>query len=89
MLVKSSPEGAQRSIDRSSYRPLCHFSPPHAGLHRRCPEGSFSPRSGPAGYWGGNIDCNWIRDGTTMPLPVFHPGALLFFGDGHALQGDG
>jgi len=53
------------------------------------PEGSFSPRSGPAGYWGGNIDCNWIREGTTVPLPVFHPGALLFFGDGHALQGDG
>ena len=22
-------------------------------------------------------------------LPVFHPGALLFIGDGHALQGDG
>ena len=24
-----------------------------------------------------------------MLLPVFHRGGLLFFGDGHALQGDG
>ena len=24
-----------------------------------------------------------------MYLPVFHPGALFYFGDGHALQGDG
>ncbi|HEX2474704.1 MAG TPA: acetamidase/formamidase family protein, partial [Lacipirellulaceae bacterium] len=26
---------------------------------------------------------------TTVLLPVYHPGALLFIGDGHALQGDG
>ena len=24
-----------------------------------------------------------------LVFPVFHPGGLLFFGDGHALQGDG
>ena len=24
-----------------------------------------------------------------MYLPVFHPGAQFYFGDGHALQGDG
>jgi acetamidase/formamidase len=53
------------------------------------PQGDYAPRSGPAGYWGGNIDYNWIRPGTTVLLPVFHPGGLLFFGDGHALQGDG
>jgi acetamidase/formamidase len=62
---------------------------PMLGCIGVAPEGSFSPRSGPAGYWGGNIDYNWIREGTTVLLPVFHPGALLFFGDGHALQGDG
>ncbi|MSV32700.1 MAG: acetamidase [Bryobacterales bacterium] len=62
---------------------------PMLGCIGVAPEGDFSPRSGPAGYWGGNIDYNWIREGTTMLLPVFHPGGLLFFGDGHALQGDG
>lgn len=62
---------------------------PMLGCIGVAPEGDYSPRSGPAGYWGGNIDYNWIRQGTTVLLPVFHPGALLFFGDGHALQGDG
>ncbi len=28
-------------------------------------------------------------EGTTLYLPVFVPGALLFVGDGHAAQGDG
>ncbi len=62
---------------------------PMLGCIGVAPQGDFSPRSGPAGYWGGNIDYNWIRQGTTVLLPVFHPGGLLFFGDGHALQGDG
>ncbi len=62
---------------------------PMLGCIGVAPKGDFSPRSGPAGYWGGNMDYNWIREGTTVLLPVFHPGGLLFFGDGHALQGDG
>ena len=62
---------------------------PMLGCIGVAPEGDFSPRSGPAGYWGGNLDYNLIREGATVYLPVFHPGALLFFGDGHALQGDG
>jgi acetamidase/formamidase len=35
------------------------------------------------------MDYNQIREGTTLYLPVYHPGALLFLGDGHAGQGDG
>lgn len=62
---------------------------PMLGCIGVAPEGDYSPRSGPAGYWGGNIDYSWIREGTTVLLPVFHRGGLLFFGDGHALQGDG
>ena len=30
-----------------------------------------------------------MGEGATVILPVYHPGALLFLGDGHALQGDG
>src|SRR6185503_14957974 len=30
-----------------------------------------------------------IREGATLYLPVAQPGALLYVGDGHALQGDG
>ena len=41
------------------------------------------------GPFGGNLDASDVREGTTVYLPVFHPGALFYFGDGHALQGDG
>jgi len=38
---------------------------------------------------GGNMDYRGFREGATVYLPVFVPGALLHIGDGHALQGDG
>jgi amidase len=41
------------------------------------------------GSYGGNMDYNQMREGTTLYLPVYAPGALLFVGDGHAAQGDG
>jgi acetamidase/formamidase/creatinine amidohydrolase/Fe(II)-dependent formamide hydrolase-like protein len=41
------------------------------------------------GPFGGNMDVSDVREGTTVYLPVFHPGALFYFGDGHAAQGDG
>jgi acetamidase/formamidase len=41
------------------------------------------------GDFGGNMDTSDVREGTTVYLPVFHPGALFYFGDGHAAQGDG
>jgi amidase len=42
-----------------------------------------------SGSFGGNMDYNRIREGTAVYLPIFHPGALLLVGDGHAAQGDG
>jgi acetamidase/formamidase len=42
-----------------------------------------------SGPFGGNMDFVAMNEGTTLYLPVFQPGALLFMGDGHALQGDG
>jgi acetamidase/formamidase len=41
------------------------------------------------GNFGGNMDASDAREGTTVFLPVFYEGALFYFGDGHALQGDG
>ena len=35
------------------------------------------------------MDFNEIVEGATVYLPVSVPGALLYVGDGHALQGDG
>lgn len=74
---------------RTGKTPLEYPVEPMLGCIGVAPKGDFSPRSGPAGYWGGNLDYNLVREGATVYLPVFHAGALLFFGDGHALQGDG
>ena len=51
--------------------------------------GDFAPTSGPSGNYGGNLDYNEIGEGAAVILPVFHPGALLFLGDAHALMADG
>ena len=41
------------------------------------------------GNFGGNMDAPEAGVGNTLYLPVNVPGALLFFGDGHAAMGDG
>ena len=41
------------------------------------------------GDFGGNMDAADITERATVYLPVFHEGAYFYFGDGHALQGDG
>ncbi len=51
--------------------------------------GSAPISTGDTGRFGGNMDFNEIREGATVYLPVFQPGALLYLGDAHALQGDG
>jgi creatinine amidohydrolase len=53
------------------------------------PEGDMSFDGLWPGRFGGNMDASDVREGTTVYLPVFHPGALFYFGDGHALMGDG
>ncbi len=39
--------------------------------------------------YGGNMDCPEVCAGNTIYLPVSVPGALLYFGDAHLVQGDG
>lgn len=41
------------------------------------------------GKYGGNMDNRDLTIGTTLYLPVWQPGALLFMGDCHSVQGDG
>ena len=62
---------------------------PMLGCVGVAPPQNQSFRSGWLGPWGGNMDYNGLREGTTVYLPVFQEGALLFVGDGHALEGDG
>ncbi|MFN2459781.1 MAG: acetamidase/formamidase family protein [Candidatus Velthaea sp.] len=41
------------------------------------------------GQHAGNIDVKELTAGSTLFVPVWHPGGLIFTGDSHALQGDG
>jgi acetamidase/formamidase len=65
--------------------PLAPF-PGTIGVARAEP-GQYS--SVPPGPYGGNLDIRDMREGTTLYLPVFVPGALLWTGDSHAAQGNG
>lgn len=62
---------------------------PMLGCVGVAPPGKMAFRSGFLGNFGGNMDYNRMREGVTVYLPVYQPGALLFMGDGHAAQGDG
>jgi amidase len=42
-----------------------------------------------SGSLGGNMDFNGVAEGATIFLNVQQPGALLYLGDAHAVQGDG
>ena len=59
------------------------------------PDGFFPPLSAgvtssvPPGPHGGNLDLRELTEGSTLYLPVWQPGALIYTGDSHAVQGDG
>jgi acetamidase/formamidase len=53
------------------------------------PSESKDPLTYFADVYGGNMDFYKVTKGATIYLPVFHEGALLYIGDGHAVQGDG
>jgi len=59
------------------------------------PDGYYPPLSPgvtssvPPGPHAGNVDLSEMEEGTTMFIPVWKPGALIFTGDSHAVQGDG
>jgi acetamidase/formamidase len=59
-----------------------------------CGEIGVAPETGPKStippdVHGGNMDTRHLTAGATLFLPVFHDGARLSMGDGHAAQGDG
>jgi amidase len=62
---------------------------PMLGCVAVAPPNKQAFQTGWLGAWGGNMDYNGLREGTTVYLPVFQTGAILFVGDGHAAQGDG
>ncbi|HWF55649.1 MAG TPA: acetamidase/formamidase family protein [Solirubrobacteraceae bacterium] len=61
---------------------------PNLGCLGVAPAGGPVPSVLPGDH-GGNMDTRWVCPGSIVEFPVFHPGALLFMGDCHQLQGDG
>ena len=59
------------------------------------PDGYYPPLSPgvtssvPPGPHAGNVDLSEMAEGSTMFIPVWKPGGLIFTGDSHAAQGDG
>jgi acetamidase/formamidase len=76
-------------LPRSSMKSITVPLRPMLGRVATAPEGADAFDGLWPGRFGGNMDASDVREGTTVQLPVFHPGALFYFGDGHALQGDG
>ncbi len=62
---------------------------PMLGRIATAPPGDQAIPGGVPYDFGGNLDAPDVREGTTVFLPVFHEGAYFYFGDVHALQGDG
>ncbi len=71
--------GRDFSVALSPFLGLIGLAPGETGIHK----------TQPPYRTGGNIDCKELVKGSSLFLPVEAEGALLSFGDGHALQGDG
>ena len=62
---------------------------PMLGRLATAPRGDQAVSSGVPSDFGGNMDTSEAREGATVYLPIYHEGAYFYFGDVHALQGDG
>ena len=62
---------------------------PMLGRIATAPPGDQAISGGVPFNFGGNLDASDVREGATVYLPIFHEGACFYFGDVHALQGDG
>lgn len=62
---------------------------PMLGCFGVAPDRGQAISTATSGQHGGNMDYRGFVSGVTVYFPVSVPGALLFLGDGHALQGDG
>ncbi len=103
LLAKEYPQGQVKYVDLDLKNMKAQFLPnisiplkPFQGtLGVAPPDGYYPPispgvtSSVPPGPHGGNVDLSEMSEGSTMFIPVWKPGALIFTGDSHAVQGDG
>jgi acetamidase/formamidase len=103
LLPQDFPQGQVKYVDLDLTRMEGKFAPdivipltPFQGtLGVAPPDGFFPPLSPgvtssvPPGPHGGNLDLRELTEGSILYLPVWKPGACIYTGDSHAVQGDG
>jgi acetamidase/formamidase len=103
LLVQDYPQGQIKYVDLNLGAMTSKFLPnitvplkPFQGtLGVAPPDGYFPPLSPgvtnavPPGPHAGNLDLSELSEGSTLYIPVWKPGALIYTGDSHAVQGDG
>jgi acetamidase/formamidase len=103
LLAADFPQGQIKYVDLDLKKMNAQFAPnvnvplkPFPGtLGVAPPDGYFPPLSPgvtssvPPGPHAGNVDLNELCEGATLFIPVWKPGALIYTGDAHAVQGDG
>jgi acetamidase/formamidase len=103
LLAKDFPDGQVKYLNLDMTRMTAEFMPdihvplqPFQGTLGLAPPDGYYPAlspgvtsSVPPGPHAGNTDLREMAEGSTMFIPVWKPGALIFTGDSHAAQGDG
>lgn len=103
LLPQDFPQGQVKYVDLDLKNMRTEFAPniniplqPFQGtLGLAPPDGYYPPLSPgvtssvPPGPHAGNLDLRELAEGSTLFIPVWKAGALLFTGDSHAVQGDG
>jgi acetamidase/formamidase len=103
LLAQDFPDGQMKYLKLDLPNMTAEFNPnihvplkPFQGTLGVAPPDGFYPpltmgvtSSVPPGPHAGNTDLSEMVEGSTMFIPVWKPGALIFTGDSHAVQGDG
>lgn len=103
LLAKDFPDGQVKYMKFDLAKMTAEFNSnihvplaPFQGTLGLAPPDSYYPAlapgvtsSVPPGPHGGNTDLREMTEGSTMFIPVWKPGALIYTGDSHAVQGDG
>jgi acetamidase/formamidase len=103
LLARDFAQGQVKYVDLDLQRMQGKFAPhisiplaPFQGTLGVAPPDAFFPQlrpgvtsSVPPGPHGGNLDLRELTEGSVLYLPVWKPGALIYTGDSHAVQGDG
>jgi acetamidase/formamidase len=95
-LPQEFPQGQVKYFDLNIDAMTTEFMPgvtlplaPFQGTFGVAPKEGGVVSSVPPGQHAGNVDLRDQNEGSTLWIPVWQPGAKIFTGDSHVLQGDG